>query len=78
MCASVCASSVLPQPVGPISRNVRLRQLDVVVLALVIEPLVVIVDRDREHLLGVILADNIVIENLADFSRRRDAVARLH
>ncbi len=47
-------------------------------LGLVIEPLVVIVDRDREHLLGVILADDVIVEDLADLLRGRDAVARLH
>ena len=36
-----------------------------------------IVNRDREHLLGVVLADHIVVENLAEFLRCRDAVARL-
>ena len=35
-----------------------------------------IVDGDREHLLGVVLADDIVVEHLADFPRRRNAVAR--
>src|SRR5215475_7569973 len=43
-----------------------------------IEPLVVIVHRDREHLLGVALADHVVVEDFADFLRGRDAVARLH
>src|SRR5262245_40611230 len=43
-----------------------------------IEPLVVIVDRDREHLLGVILANHIIIENLADLLWSRNPVARLH
>src|SRR5438874_2139810 len=42
-----------------------------------VEPLVVIVDGNREHLLGVILTNHIVVENLADFLRRRNAVARL-
>src|SRR6185369_9544045 len=59
-------------------QDVRLREFDVVVLGLVIEPLVVIVDGDREHLLGVALADHVVVQHLADFLRRRDAVARLH
>ena len=62
----------------PDQQDVRLRELDVVVLGLVIEPLVVIVDGDREHLLGVILADDVIVEDLADFLRGRDAVARLH
>src|SRR5271168_2295847 len=35
-------------------------------------------DCDRQHLLGMVLADDVVIENLADFPRRRNAVARLH
>ncbi len=62
----------------PDQEDVRLGQLDVVVLGLVVEPLVVIVDSDRQDLLGVILPDHVVVENLADFLRRRDAVARLH
>ncbi len=61
----------------PDQQDVRLRQLDVIVLALVFEAFVVIVNRDREHLLGVVLADHIVVENLAEFLRCRDAVARL-
>src|SRR5262249_22740763 len=59
-------------------QDVRLRKLDVVVLGLVVETLVVIMDRHREHLLGVILTDDIVVKNLAYFLRGRDAVARLH
>ena len=34
MRASVCASSVLPEPVGPISRMLLLRELDLVLLGL--------------------------------------------
>jgi hypothetical protein len=52
--------------------------LDVVLLGLMLKPLVVIVNGDREHFLGMILADHIVIEDLADFLRCRDAVARLY
>ena len=59
-------------------QDVRLRELDVVVLGLIVESLVVIVNGDREHLLGMVLADHIVIEDLADFLRRRDAVARFY
>src|ERR1700704_2256895 len=40
-----------------------------------VKPLVVVVNGDREHLLGMVLADHIVIEDLADFLRSRDAVA---
>src|SRR3979490_2831965 len=59
-------------------QDIRLRQFDVVVLGLVVEPLVVVMDRDREHLLGMALADYVIVEDLADFLRGRDAVARLH
>src|ERR1700726_1820232 len=33
-------------------------------------------DRDREHLLGLVLADDIVVEDLADLLRGRNLVAR--
>src|SRR6516225_2555089 len=59
-------------------QDVRLRELDVVVLGLVVETLVVIMDRDREHLLGVILTDDVVVKNFAYLLGGRDAVARLH
>src|SRR5262245_47649254 len=59
-------------------QDVRLREFDVVVLGLVVETLVVIMDRDREHLLGVILTDDIVVKNFAYLLGGRDAVARLH
>jgi hypothetical protein len=45
------------------------------VVGLVFEPLVVIMDGDREHLLGMVLTDDVVIEDLADLLRRRNAVA---
>ena len=37
-----------------------------------IEPLVVVVNGDREHLLGVALTDNVIVEDLADFLGRGD------
>src|SRR5262245_51985568 len=37
-----------------------------------------IVDSDREDLLGVVLADHVVVEDLSDLLRRRDAVLRFH
>ena len=55
-------------------QDVGFGQLDVVVLLSVVQPLVVIVHRDREHLLGVVLADHVIVENFADFVRRRNAV----
>src|SRR5215467_13524449 len=78
MRASVCANSVLPEPVGPISRMLDFASSTVVVLGLVVETLVVIMDRDREHLLSVILTDDIVVKNFAYLLRGRNAVARLH
>src|SRR5271155_4731174 len=33
-------------------------------------------DRDRKHLLGVVLADDVVVEDLADLLRGRNLVAR--
>ena len=35
-----------------------------------------IMNRDREHLLGMVLADDVVIEGLADCLRGRNIVAR--
>ena len=35
-----------------------------------------IMDRDREHLLGVVLPDDVVVEGLADRLRGRNIVAR--
>src|SRR5260370_37719699 len=46
-------------------------------LGLVVETLVVIMDRDRKHLLGVILTDDIVVKNLAYLLGGRNAIARL-
>ena len=77
MRASVCASSVLPRAGRADQQDVRLRELDVGVLLRVGQPLVVVVHRDREHPLGVLLADHVVVEHLADLLRRRHAVARL-
>ena len=41
------------------------------------EPLVVIVDRDREDLLGVVLANDEIIQNLLDFRRFHQTDGRL-
>src|SRR5690242_982733 len=37
-----------------------------------------VVDRDREHTLGVFLADHVIVEHLADLAGRRHAISRLH
>jgi hypothetical protein len=75
MRASVCASSVLPQPVGPISRMFDFASSTSLFLVGVVEALVVVVDGDRQHALGVELADHVVVEHLADLLRGRHAVA---
>ena len=62
----------------PDEQDVRLGELDVGALGAVGEALVMIVDRDREHALGVGLADHIIVEHVADLGRRRHAVAGLH
>ena len=59
-------------------QDVGLRQLDVLVLLGVVQALVVVVHRDREHALGAELADDVVVEHLADLRRRRNAVVGLH
>jgi hypothetical protein len=67
MRASVCASSVLPRAGRADQQDVRLRQFDVVVLGRVVQPLVVVVHRDRQDALGVVLADDVIVQHLADF-----------
>ncbi len=58
-------------------QNVRLGDLDVIVLLGVGQTLVVVVHRNAQNLLCLVLADHVVIEHLADLARRRDAVAGL-
>jgi hypothetical protein len=78
MRASVLASSVLPEPVGPISRMLLLSSSTLPAsLALhVEETLVVVVHRDREGSLGVVLPDHVLIEELLDLARRGDLAQR--
>ena len=59
-------------------QDVRLRQLDVVVFGAVRKALVMIVDRDGKHPLGVILPDHVVVEDGVDIARRGHAIPRLH
>ena len=47
-------------------QDVRLLQLDVVDLHPGVDPLVVVVDRDRENLLGALLPNHVLIEKLDD------------
>ena len=54
-------------------QDVRLVELDLAVALLAVDqPLVVVVDGDREHLLGAILADHVLIELFLDLARRGD------
>ncbi len=68
----------LADPGGADQQDVGLGQLDVVVLLGVAEALVVIVDSNRQDLLGVVLPDHVIVEHFADFARRRHAVLGLH
>ena len=67
------ASSVLPLPVGPMSRMLLL-SISTSLWPFVAEaqPLVVVVDGDREDLLGALLADDVLVELFLDVARRRD------
>jgi hypothetical protein len=72
MRARVCASSVLPEPVGPISRMLLFASsTPSLPLSWWRDALVVVVDRDGEDLLRRILADHVLVEDVADFLRRR-------
>ncbi len=52
-------------------QDVRLGEFDLArALARMVEALVVIVHRHREHALGAVLADDIIVEHVADFLRR--------
>ena len=58
--------------------DVRLGDLDVVGLPAVAQPLVVIVHCNSENALGLVLADHIVVKDLAYLFGRRNAVLGLH
>src|SRR5712692_9495470 len=51
--------------------DVGLGELDLVVLREVLEPLVVVVNGDRQDLLRQLLADHVLVEDVADLARRR-------
>ena len=59
-------------------QDVRLGELDLVAAArllLDLDPLVVVVDRDRELLLGLFLADHVLVEELLDLLGHRQGRA---
>ena len=62
---------------GAEHQDVGLVDLDVAPLAAEVEPLVVAVDGDREHPLGVLLADHVLIEVADDLSGRRNGSEEL-
>ena len=72
MRASVWASSVLPEPVGPIRRMFDLSISMSGFLGAVHQPLVVAVDGHGQDLLGLLLADDVLVEVLDDLPRRGD------
>src|SRR5688500_15741964 len=51
----------------PHEQDVRLGQLEIVALLPALDPLVVVVHRDRERLLGALLADDVLVQDLEDF-----------
>ena len=59
---------------GADQQDVALRELDLVVLAAGLQPLVMVVDGDREDLLREILADHVLVEDVADLVRRGQLV----
>ena len=77
MRASVWASRVLPQPVGPIRRMLDLASSTSLPLAAVGEALVVIVHSDGEHALGVVLTDHVVGQYLTDLGGGGYTIAAL-
>ena len=54
---------------GADEQDVRLLQLDIAALAAVLQALVVVVHRDREHALGAVLADHVIVECREDVAR---------
>ena len=59
----------MPQPVGPDEQDVRLLELDVgIAVRAGLHALVVVVDRDREDLLRLVLADDVVVQVLVDLT----------
>jgi hypothetical protein len=65
----------LPAAGGPEQQDVRLLQLDVRVVALHhLHALVVVVDRYGERALGLLLADDVLVEHLVDLARLREVL----
>src|SRR6202165_5246201 len=65
----------LPAAGGADQHDVRLLQFDVAYLLRRLDPLVVVVDGDREDALGVVLADHVLVERGADGLRVENEAA---
>ena len=52
---------------GTDQQNVTLIELDFVLLAFVVQTFVVVVHSHREHLLGMLLSNDVLVENRLDF-----------
>src|SRR5205823_10243083 len=59
---------------GTDQQDVRLRELDVVILRAGLEPLVMVVNGDGQDFFRRLLADHVLIEDLANLVRRRQLV----
>jgi hypothetical protein len=59
----------------PHEQDVRFRKLNIIMFRCVVQTLVVIMNRNGENFFRMFLADDIVIENFADFLRRRHTIA---
>ena len=73
MRASVWASSVLPEPVGPSRRMLDFCSSTSSTSTPALDALVVVVDGDGERLLGPLLPDHVLVEDGLDLGRARDA-----
>ena len=69
-CQRLCEQG-LARASRPDEQDVALRQLDIILLAEVLQTLVMVVDRDRQNLLGLLLTNHILVEALTDFMRCR-------
>src|SRR6185312_5678838 len=63
---------------GADQHDIGFGEFDVAVFARAVDALIVIVDGDREHLLGVALADDIVVQNFENLLRGRHTLLGFH
>src|SRR3546814_6192333 len=58
-------------------QDVRFRQLHLRALGAVVEPLVVIVDRHRQHALGIVLSDHIIVQRSEEHTSELQSLMRI-